>query len=196
VQIGIQITKSTAFRGVQQEFSNVYHFNLATAITAPAESLIDEVTNNEKSFHSTLVNFVRAQCWSSGGTEAQNQMLHQKDLSGTGATSPGSSMDPERAVLTRWPAGFDSRGRPVYLRKYYHVRGVIGGVSTDSSAFQNQSTKFTPAQKASIAGAVDAVSEIGGTESWDLRAESGRDRTGGPEAHDWLEHHQLGDMWR
>lgn len=194
--IGIQVVKATSFRQVQQEFANVYYYESETAITAPAQTLLDELVAAEKNFHSTLVTYLRGSVWSAGGTPAQNQMLFQKALTGTGANAPGTTFDPERAILVSWPAGFDSRGRPVKLRKWYHTRGPIAGLTISATAFQDQSSPFIDSQRSQIAAAVDAVTQLGVLETWDLCGPTGRNRTGGPEAHKWLEHHQLGDMWR
>jgi hypothetical protein len=196
MRIGLSITKSTLFRGVQQEFSNVYHFELETAVTAPGQELVDEVTAFEKSFHGNSVNFLRGNVWSAGGSAGQNHMLHQQTLGGVGGQS-AADIDRERAVLVQWPAGFDSRGRPVYMRKWYHNLSVaFGGVNINSAGFLSQTQAFTDAQRDQIGAKVAEVENIGSLPSWQLCSKSGRDFTGPPRAHKWLEHHQLGDMWR
>lgn len=202
-QIGISIVKRLAFRDSIQEFANTYHYGSAGAnpSQAAAEALIDEIVVNEKLFHSTSVTFVRASCWSSGGTVSQNQMIAQKLLTGTGSTTPGTAMDAERAVLIQWPAGLDSLGRPVTLKKWYHCFGNFGSVVMANNLLTN-ATAFTQAQRDTMAALADANSRLGSPEVWGLVAESGRQRTGGilsadpPHAHKYLEHHQLGDMWR
>jgi hypothetical protein len=195
-QFGMQITKSTNFRGTQQEFHNVYYYREPTALTVPAEGLIDEVVALEKAWHSTQVNFVRASVWSAGGTPTQNSMLFQKSLSGTGAAGTQSGMDRERAYLIRWPAGFDVRGIPVYLRKWYHTCGNFGSVVASSSAQFENTAEILSANRTSIANLVNALRTIGNAEDWDLCSSSERETTGPAECHRYLEHHQLGDMWR
>lgn len=202
-QIGISIVKRCVFRDSIQEFTNTYHYGSLglNPTEATALNLIDEVVIGEKAFHSTAVTFVRAACWSSGGTVSQNQMIAQKLLTGTGSTTPGTAMDMERAVLIQWPAGLDSLGRPVKLKKWYHCCGAFGSVVMTNNILQNV-TAFSAADRTTMANLADANTRLGSPEAWGLVAESGRQRTGGilsadpPVAHKYLEHHQLGDMWR
>jgi hypothetical protein len=198
-QIGITIVKSTAFRDSVQEFSNTYHYGAVGP--NPSESralqLIDELVAIEKTLHSTLVTFVRARLWSSGGTIAENKMIAQKALSGQGTQSTTTAMDKERAYLIQWNAGLDNRGRQVRLKKWFHSCGFIGGHSLDDG-IKAGTTGFSNADRGTIATKVDAVTRLGiGVEEYGLVAESGRQRDGGnPVAHKYLEHHQLGDQWR
>lgn len=196
--IGISLTKSVPFRGADQEFSNVYHYLLDTAVTAPWQSIVDELVAFEKSIHSQDVTFVRAQGWKAGGTPADNTMEHQEELTGTGtASAMPAAMDRERAFLFRWPAGADVRGKPVYLRKWYHTCGTFGGIGyTPSDAVLQNVAEIPSVIRDSLADVVSAVNEVGGTEAWDLCAPSGRTWQAQPQCHRYLEHHQLGDMWR
>lgn len=195
MQIGISVTKKVTFRNTSQEFNNVYHYNLAGAVIAPAQSLLEEVKAGEVAFHSTDVQFVRGAVWSSGGSIAQNQMLFQEALTGTGSQSLATAMDRERAVLVQWPAGIDSRGKPVYLRKWFHSSGACQGHSFTNSELQNTAAIDT-ASRNTIAAAADSAFTLIGTAGWQLCAESGRLQQAAPMCHAWLEHHQLGDMWR
>jgi hypothetical protein len=195
MRIGIAIKKAAAFRGVNQEFHNTYFYELPTAVTAPAESLIDELVTFEKTIHSGSVPFLHGACWSAGGSAGENAMIFQKALTGFGSGT-FINADPERAVLIRWPAGFDSRGRPVYLRKWYHTLGNFASATpygTDQLANQQP---ISTAHRASMATAVNAIKAIGNLEAWQLCAPSGRQPTGDAQTHPWLEHHQLGDQWR
>src|SRR3954470_12895414 len=120
-RVGVSIVKSTSFRGVAQEFGNTYYYQTPLPVTATvAGNLIDHIVTLEKAQHSTAVTFVRAKCWSAGGTKQENEMITQKNLSGTGSNGSGGAstlnMDKERAFLVRFRAGNDTRGRPVYLR--------------------------------------------------------------------------------
>lgn len=195
-RIGISITKRVAFRDSLQEFSNVYHYNVGvTPNIAEALVRISELETFEKGIHSTLVTFVRGRCWTTGGTKAENNMIAQATLSGTGSLTPTSSLDLERAYLVRWPAGFSVEGKPVFLRKWYHAGGVIGSATISASIMQN-TTGFTQTQRDSYANICNAVKEIGGLDEYDLCSATGRETTGDAQGHKYLEHHQLGDMWR
>jgi hypothetical protein len=193
--IGISITKRCTFRDSLQEFSNVYHYNVAALPSqATAEGFITELVNIEKGFHATHTTFVRGRLWSAGGTNAQNNMIAQVTLSGTGSLSPIANMDRERAFLVRWPAGSDSRGKPVFLRKYYHS-GAAVGTATPGATQLEQTAGFTQAQRDSYAGIMNNVRVLSAGQL-NLVAESGRQTQGPAEGHKYLEHHQFGDQWR
>ncbi len=198
--IGIAITKRVAFRDSTQEYSNIYHYadgNPVDPTSGTALGLIDELVAFEKTIHGNAVTFRRGKCWSAGGTRAENKMIAEKNLSGVG-TGNSMDVDAERAFLIMWRAGVNTKGKPVYLRKWYHTLGGFGAamLGLTQPIISNQSG-FTPAQRASIATKADEVTRIGNAEGWSLVAESGRDRDGGePTAHRYLEHHQLGDQWR
>lgn len=87
MRIGISITKKTPFRDSSQEWSNVYYYDglAGTPDQAAANNLIDELVTREKAIHTTDVTFVKGRCWSQIGDKTQNEMLSQKDLSGTGS---------------------------------------------------------------------------------------------------------------
>lgn len=194
---GVAITKKVTFRLAPQEFSNVYHYSTSGVLGgADAESLIDQLKTIETSLHAADVTFVRGRVWTSGGSPASNVMVKEKALSGTGNQINDSSMDRERAVLAQWPAGVNNRGRPVYLRKWYHSCGAVAGVTWGSSIHANTGPISDP-NRATIAAQVDNVEDItAGAHNLTLVAKSGRTRTGPLAIYKWLEHHQLGDQWR
>jgi hypothetical protein len=200
-RIGISITKSGAFRNSTQEWSNVYYYgNGAGALpsAADAESLLDAIVASEKTHHGTNVTFVRGRVWSQVGTPSQNEMIVQKNLSGVGARAAGS-FDKERAFLFRIRAGNDSRGNPVYLRKWFHACAeFVSGQTIGSGVLQNASG-FTQAERDAQAAVVNNYKSwlVNGV-TWTLVSKSGRDFGAGQnfQAHQFLEHHQLGDMWR
>jgi hypothetical protein len=200
-RVGISITKSVSFRGVQQEFSNVYYYDggISTPSVVQADAMIDELVTIEKTFHSTLVNFMVGRLWSQGGSPSTNNMISQKTLSGTGARATFNNFDRERAFLFRLRAGVDSRGQPVYLRKWYHSCGLFTGSLSLLVGHLENTTSFTAGERDSLEaqmGSIGSLSSGGG--GWVLCAKSGRLPTAGQtwEAHKFLEHHQLGDMWR
>lgn len=196
---GLSIEKTVSFRGVNQVFANVYHYSDAGGSPSDADltTLLDNIVAHEKTWHALAVTFVRGRVWSAGGSEAANQMRVDKALTGTGADTNHASMDRERALLVRWRAGSDSRGRPVYLRKWYHVNtDSIGGIAVSSGVLQN-TAQLTAPQRAQVVTEVDNVtSETAGGTVFTLCGPTGRVITGSTECHPYLEHHQLGDMWR
>jgi hypothetical protein len=193
--VAFSITKRVTFRDSTQEFSNVYHYKTTDRINATeGEARVNELVAFEKTIHSTEVTFVRGRAWNAGGTNQENDMVYQAPLSGTGTAAPVATLDRERAFLFRWPAGLDSRGKPVYLRKYYHACGTLGGAAL-SDAILKGTGGFSQATRDSIASLVNDIRFIG-VSTYQLCAESGRDSQGAAEAHKYLEHHQLGDQWR
>jgi hypothetical protein len=199
-RIGIAITKVMPFRNSTQDFSNVYYYENAGSHPnqAGAEALIDELVAIEKTFHATNATFKIGRCWSQIGTPSQNNMIAQKALSGTGARASEATMDRERAYLFRRRAGVDSRGRPVYFRKYYHCTASFPGGPTLAGGVLSQTSGYSTAERAAMAINMDEISTLtaaGG--NWSLVSKSGRQATeAGWDAHQFLEHHQLGDMWR
>lgn len=199
-RVGVSITKSVSFRGATQEFSNVYYYNVATQLNAgQADTLIDDLTTLEKTFHSALVTFVRGRCWTETGNIATNEMLSQKNLSGTGARGSVSGMDAERAFLFRRRAGVDSRGNPVYLRKWYHACGEFVSAQGVSATILAQTAGWTTAQRTAQENAMSAINGGNFTNAvQSICSKGGRTPDGGSawSAHQYLEHHQLGDQWR
>jgi hypothetical protein len=200
VMIGISITKDTAFRNARQEFSNVYYYNLTGNLPSQSEAanLIDELVGLEKTWHSTLVTFIRGRLWSAGGSPGTNEMIDQHSLSGQGAMNAVAGLDKERAFLFRLRAGNDSRGNPVYLRKWYHSCGVFDtGVSVGTTIVDN-TTGFTQANRDQMAAKMNTIRDIGGAGPWTLVAKSGRTppEENNFQCHQYLEHHQFGNMWR
>jgi hypothetical protein len=198
--IGISITKSAVFRNSVQEFSNVYYYTGGSTPTqTQADSLIDELVALEKTFHSNAVTFVRGRLWTQTGSQATNNMISQKNLSGTGARASNANMDRERAFLFRLRAGNDSRGQPVYLRKWWHACGVFYSGQTITTDQLANISGFSSTEKTALVGAMNTIGSLTSAAGpWSLCAKSGRQPTAGEtwQAHTFLEHHQLGDQWR
>jgi hypothetical protein len=199
-RVGVAITKQTAFRDSTQEFSNVYYYEAAAGVpsVATADSIIDLIVTREKSYHSTAVTFVRGKIWNQTGDKATTEMISQKNLSGTGARSLLSGMDKERAFLFRLRAGVDSRGNPVYLRKWFHACGEFRSGGSSGGQLDN-TTGFSQAERDAQVAQMNAIGDVDST-GWTgkLCSKSGRFPTAGQtwSAHKYLEHRQLGDQWR
>ena len=199
--VGLSVTKEVAFRDAIQPFSNVYFYNNGLGgvpTVAQAEALLDAVVTQEKTFHSNLVTFTFGRIWHQTLTEIGTTMLIQKPLSGTGSAGADSGLDKERAFLFRWRAGNDERGTPVYLRKWYHSCGVFPGGALLGTVMAN-ATGFSGAQRTAMAGNANVVkTQSAGGGGWELCSKGGRGITAGENAvaHQYLEHHQLGDQWR
>lgn len=202
-RIGISITKTTPFRNSTQDFSNVYYYEDALGglpSAAAATTLINELVTFEKTVHATVVTFKVGRLWSQGATPAASDMIQQANLSGGGSLAGDASLDRERAFLFKLRAGNDSRGQPVFLRKWYHSCGAFPGVggSLNTQILANLSG-FNQTQRDNMVTNMQTIGAIGGgTEPWKLCSKTGRSPTAGAGwvCHPFLEHHQLGDMWR
>jgi hypothetical protein len=197
---GVSIEKSTLFRGFQQPFANVYYYRTPGSVNDPLttlNALLDRVIEKEQNLHATVVQFKRAQLWSTNrGTQELNQMLIQRALSGTGAQINDGRMDRERAVLVQWPAGLDTRGKPVKLRKWYHICGSTPHSIVAEGVLGNIA-ELTSAQRSSITAEANQLRTVEVLAvQFQLIAKSGRTTTGDATCHRYLEHHQLGDQWR
>jgi hypothetical protein len=199
--VGVSITKSVAFRESAQEFSNVYHyfFSGGDLTETQAEALIDRLVTLEKQWHSNVVTFVHGRCWTSGGGEAANNMIKEKALSGAGSGSTTASFDKERAWLVQWDGGFDSRGKPVKFRKWFHTCGAFGANSASSSNLTNDAS-LSSTIRGNVATAVNALNPltVSGIGSNGIMCNKGNSRAAdtGAVCHRFLEHRQLGDQWR
>lgn len=198
---GFSIEKTTLFRVGSQPFANVYYYtagSIAPTQNVDLEILLDQIVAKEKEFHGSAVNFVRGRCWNTGsGSPETNLMRVDKTLTGTGALSNDTSMDRERAILVQIRAGINTKGRPVYLRKWYHVCAAPppGAFTAGMIA---QTSELTTAQRDYYAGKVNDIQELelATVNVAQMCAKSGRQTTAEPVTHRWLEHHQLGDKWR
>jgi hypothetical protein len=193
---GVSIVKQVSFRGVFQEFSNVYHYEGDAPSASAGTALATAIKAIEVPLHSSDVTFLRYSVWSAGGAPGANQMIVQGFLSGTGSQSAASAFDRERAILVQWPAGFDVRGHRVYLRKWYHCCGGCAGWSATNPQLQNTG-QIDSASRTLIGNAADDLLTItAGGITFALAAPSGRNPDGATQVHPYLEHRQLGDMWR
>lgn len=199
-RVGVSIEKATSFRGVSQPFSNTYYYETPLpVVVGVATQLIDHIVSLEKPMHTSNVDFKFGRCWSAGGTKAENEMITQKALSGVGtnASIVNTFMDKERAWLVRFRAGNDSRGRPVYLRKWWHLYlDTFASASVISSVLANTAgiNAAHATQLETWGNAFKSITTL--PQNFDLVSEKGRQITGATKAHPYLEHHQLGDQWR
>ncbi len=194
---GFSVLKRMAFRTSTQEFQNVYYYQHDAPLgSGDADTVLNSIVETEKKLHSSAVSFVYGRVWQAGGTPLTNIMVHQKPLTGTGSFATDAGFDRERAFLVRWPAGKDIRGKPVFLRKWYHSCGwPLGTTVTDGKKANTDA--LTDADRQAIA---DIANEgrVRNTvlQGFTLCAASGRINNGPAECHRFLEHHQLGDQWR
>jgi hypothetical protein len=198
---GINTLKRVAFRGGVQHFGNTYYVNhtLGTASTTQVEAALDYIVDREKQRFSAEVTFVRGRAWTQVGNKEDNNMIVDKALSGLGQQAAGTTMDRERAYLVRFRAGVDTRGRPVYLRKWWHFMASSFSGGMPPAAALAQTAELSQAERDALETWANGFKDFNtGTPSvnWTLVAKGGRQIDGPTQAHRFLEHRQLGDEWR
>lgn len=134
---GFSITKGMIWRGVREEFSNIYHYDLEAVdvATAPWQTIAEAIAAKEKPA------FGQGVSWSSwrafGPTnagEAANKIVAEGTLSGAGVLT-GSGLYPEMAVVVSWFLGRSpTTNRKRFLRKYLHVGSLVSTATTAESS--------------------------------------------------------------
>jgi hypothetical protein len=124
---GIVVIKSFTYRGSPEEWSNKYHFQ-GDAPSDPAgwRDLADAFIDQEKDILTDVVTIERVLCYA----DTDDPAVYSYDLAAFGGVVPGtyvtgSSADllepGDVAGLIRWNTGrVSTKGKPVYLFKYYH----------------------------------------------------------------------------
>ncbi len=124
--VGISITKEEQFRGRNEEFSNVYHFDAAVGMD-PA-NLANAVAQKERPIFNSTVQFKSWKAW--GPTdqgEAANEMLAEGNFEFLSGGAGLQQIYSELAAVVSWSTGRkNTRGQMIYLRKYLHVCGSEG----------------------------------------------------------------------
>lgn len=129
-ETGVTVVKRFFYRGdATEEFSNQYWFQGASTPTDTAgwRALFDALVLQEKTLYTSLVTIVRGYgydssaehvpaVWSVDLTQAPNTVVP-----GTMATTGSIPAPGDAAVWIRWKTDkLTSKGKPIYLRKYYH----------------------------------------------------------------------------
>jgi hypothetical protein len=125
----ITTVKSFTYRGVPgEEWSNTYMLSGATPADSPAwRSLYDALTLEEKKLYTPSSRATRAYGYDKVPVKGDHA-IWSVDLRPSSTTVPGtlssgvgSQMSGDQAVWVRWSLDrFNSYGKRVYLRKYFH----------------------------------------------------------------------------
>lgn len=131
----ITTIKSFMYRGKQEEWSNTYHFNGTQPANAAAwKTLADALIAQEKTVINPNHSFVRAYGYNAGTAHSVAQIdyvaLGGTLVTGTLPISGFFPMSGDQCAKLRAQVGVNSRGRKVYLQKYYHG-GAIQTTSPD-----------------------------------------------------------------
>jgi hypothetical protein len=126
VIVGISITKEEQFRGRNEEFSNVYHFDAAVGMQ-PA-NLANAVSQLERPVFNSTVQFKSWKAWGpTNQGKAANEMLDEGEFQNLSGGAGLQQIYSELAAVVSWSTGRkNTRGQMIYLRKYLHVCGAEG----------------------------------------------------------------------
>jgi hypothetical protein len=139
-QVGLTIIKSMTYRGVAgEEWSNTYHFSGGIPSDATAwKTLADALIAQEKTLYVADSVVVRAYGYDSDSDTATavwsyDYLAAAATVPGTCATTGSHVAAGDQAAWIRWPTGrLNSKGKPIYLRKYYHHVPVTNNTATGS----------------------------------------------------------------
>jgi hypothetical protein len=140
---GVTLVKTFTYRGLPEDWANTYA--MTTAPTTPAlwRTAIDGLIAQEKTLYSNRVTIYKAYCYAdlaAAVTYVYDLALFAGVVPGTFSGSAGAATPGDVAGWVRWDTGRrSSRGKPVYLRKYFHDVEVNGAPNQD----QVTSTQLT-----------------------------------------------------
>jgi hypothetical protein len=133
----LTIIKSFQYRGATEEWSNSYTISGTTPADAAAWTAWGEKLKDiEKPIVTNQVTFVKWYGYAPGSWETKPQHVdfqgnYAAGQVGTMAFTGGQLLPGDAAFTIRWDTGqFTSRGKKIYLRKYFHT--ALGDSATVS----------------------------------------------------------------
>lgn len=192
----LSITKRIAYRGGQQEFSNVYHYKTLSVEAFNDNNVMDDIIGAEREIHSNEVTFVVARTWGpTDGPASASVTRVIRDLSGVGTHTPDPNFPRENAFLVSWPLGrYGSRNRPQFLRKWVHSMTAPGLAPATANNGGVAITTFPSRLPTYITDVTEADNGVG--DVLPLCSASGKVPIGPGVAYRFLEHRELGNQWR
>lgn len=139
---GLTLVKKFTYRGdPTEEFSNTYHFkNPPPGDAASWTVLMNDAVSREKLIFPNAVSYSRAYGYDSDDPKAHHVFAHDFTQPGppplgTLPAGTGRSVSGDQAACVKWKtARLNSRGKPIYLRKYLHCGFVDTAVSDQLDA--------------------------------------------------------------
>lgn len=132
---GYQVTMTMLFRGQQEEFSHVFHYD---HVENPStyELVADALVARLKQFYPSAITFKQVRCYGpTNQGQAANVTQLIKDYSGVGNGSwSGAATYPELTIYAGFYVGRnENTGRKRFLRKYFRMRQLPLGAATVAS---------------------------------------------------------------
>jgi hypothetical protein len=132
---GITLIKTFNYRGAAEEWGNTYHMRDAATDPASWRDAVDGLIDQEKTVYSDRVTIVRALCYEDTDDNAVYTYIladFAGNVPGTLGGTGGSATPGDVAGWVRWFTGdLNSKGKAVYLRKYFHDVQVNGAPNED-----------------------------------------------------------------
>lgn len=130
----LTIVKSMPYRGAPEEWSNTYFFDgTIPASSASWKHLADAVIADEKTLYDPATSVVRAighQAGESVAVWSYDYEAHSEEVAGTYAIGADFMHAGDSASWIRWSTdALTSRGKPIYLRSYFHPAYAQGDVA-------------------------------------------------------------------
>lgn len=160
----LTLVKQFAYRGNDEEWSNTYFFTGdLPADAASWKTLADNVVAVEKTLYPSTTKMVRAighQAGESVAVWAYDYLAVSEEVAGTYALTNTTQDAGDSAQWLRWSTDLlTERGKPIYLRNYYHpgFRSTSGTADAVAALWQSNADTFGADW---IAGFADGDAEL------------------------------------
>lgn len=152
--VGLTLIKRFTYRGdATEEWSNKYHLTGSIPADATAwKALADALIAQEKTVYPGTTSVIRAYGYDSDDVSpsavwSYDYLAHAAAVAGTVTLGTGKHGAGDQAGVVWWKTDrLNSRGRPIYLRKYFHdclvdpttSDNLYGNTTTGYAAFANK----------------------------------------------------------
>lgn len=192
----VAVTKQVQWREFQQPFSNVYHYSGAPGDEFDDEGVANAVLAAEQEIHGSNITFTQVRTY--GPTDqgaAANVNRTVQDFNSVGLATADGSYYRELAWLVIWPLGrYGPRNHPHWLRKWLHTSTFYELTATSTSG--EVPLYEWPPPLDTYASAVTQLQDSTTGSVLTLAAPDGRTPIDNAKGYPYLEHRQLGDLWR
>lgn len=168
------VTAQSAYKGVTERFSNVYHYSfpeIAGNMTVEeAERVLDDLTTIHRNISGTRVTIVEGRAWGpveQGQAASDTVTIKDYNLTGIGGNDDQFSLDDCYIVRMRTTRQ-DAKSRPIWLTKYLRLQAGVGGSSL-LPAVHARTTKLPQAAIDRLKVYADDIAGVSAGTALDLR---------------------------